>query len=231
MKLTKKLLTTALALSLGLVTATANATLISRLGGLAVYDTDLNITWLADTSYAKTSGYDADGMMTWSAANAWASGLTVGGFSGWRLPTALPYDPSCANQNGGLYSTGYNCTGSEMGHLFYNEMGASGGTPISLGYTNYSSFSLFSNDASGFTLIGPVDASYWTGTDAAAQGDASKAWDFSFYSGDTYAHPKVFGYFAMAVRPGDVAAVPVPAAAWLLGSGLLGLIGVARRKA
>lgn len=27
------------------------------------------------------------------------------------------------------------------------------------------------------------------------------------------------------------APVPVPAAAWLLGSGLLGLIGVARRKA
>ena len=29
---------------------------------------------------------------------------------------------------------------------------------------------------------------------------------------------------------GDVSAVPVPAAAWLFGSGLLGLIGVARRK-
>lgn len=29
----------------------------------------------------------------------------------------------------------------------------------------------------------------------------------------------------------NVAAVPVPAAAWLLGSGLLGLVGVARRKA
>jgi hypothetical protein len=28
----------------------------------------------------------------------------------------------------------------------------------------------------------------------------------------------------------DVAAVPVPAAVWLFGSGLLGLIGVARRK-
>jgi len=28
----------------------------------------------------------------------------------------------------------------------------------------------------------------------------------------------------------NVAAVPVPAAAWLFGSGLLGLIGVARRK-
>ena len=29
----------------------------------------------------------------------------------------------------------------------------------------------------------------------------------------------------------SVAAVPVPAAVWLFGSGLIGLIGVARRKA
>jgi len=34
--------------------------------------------------------------------------------------------------------------------------------------------------------------------------------------------------FALAVRPGDVAAVPLPAAGWLFGSGLLGLIGVVR---
>jgi len=55
------------------VSGAANAALVSRLGGLAVYDTDLNITWLAN-------------------ANAWASGLTVGGFSGWRLPTTLQPD-------------------------------------------------------------------------------------------------------------------------------------------
>ncbi|MCP4042838.1 MAG: VPLPA-CTERM sorting domain-containing protein, partial [Gammaproteobacteria bacterium] len=29
---------------------------------------------------------------------------------------------------------------------------------------------------------------------------------------------------------GDVSAVPVPAAVWLFGSGLIGLLGVARRK-
>ena len=31
----------------------------------AYYDTALNITWLADANYAKTSGYDADGLMNW----------------------------------------------------------------------------------------------------------------------------------------------------------------------
>jgi len=29
---------------------------------------------------------------------------------------------------------------------------------------------------------------------------------------------------------GDVSAVPVPAAVWLFGSGLVGLVGIARRK-
>jgi hypothetical protein len=36
---------------------------------------------------------------------------------------------------------------------------------------------------------------------------------------------------AWAVRSGDVpAVVPVPAAVWLFGSGLLGLLGVVKRK-
>jgi hypothetical protein len=38
------------------------------------------------------------------------------------------------------------------------------------------------------------------------------------------------GALGLASGPFDVAAVPVPAAAWLFGSGLLGLIGIARRK-
>jgi len=40
----------------------------------------------------------------------------------------------------------------------------------------------------------------------------------------------LWGLNAMAVHVGDVAPVPIPAAGWLLGSGLLGLVGVARRK-
>ena len=34
---------------------------------------------------------------------------------------------------------------------------------------------------------------------------------------------------ARVVRPGDIAAVPVPAELWLLGNGLIGLIGIVRR--
>lgn len=40
-----------------------------------------------------------------------------------------------------------------------------------------------------------------------------------------------WGNFGMVAKLGEVAVVPVPAAVWLFGSGLLGLVGVARRKA
>ena len=71
---------------------------------------------------------------------------------------------------------------------------------------------------------------YWSGTEYAPY--TVSTWNFSFYSGNQYAFDKSMpNYYALAVRPGDVATVPVPAAVWLFGSGLLGLVGVARRKA
>ncbi len=58
-------------------------------------------------------------------ADGWAKGLTIGGFTDWELPTAL-------NQNGtGPDPSGPNVTGSEMGHLFYGELGGLAPLPIS----------------------------------------------------------------------------------------------------
>jgi hypothetical protein len=104
-----------LVLVLGLVSVNVHAALVDRGGGM-IYDTDLNVTWLADANYSMTSGYNADGYMTWGEATTWAANLSYGGYSDWRLPTA---DPAC--------SLSYNCTGSEMGHLFYNELGGVAG--------------------------------------------------------------------------------------------------------
>ena len=56
-----------LALVLGFAAATSHAAFID-IGGGMVYDTDLNITWLQDANYAQTSGFDADGKMTWNEA-------------------------------------------------------------------------------------------------------------------------------------------------------------------
>lgn len=203
---------TALLLAALGASSAANAALLSRLGGAAVYDTDFNITWLANAN--------ANGLMTWSQANAWAAGLTVVGVSGWRLPTSLQPDATCSIQNSNG-SNGYNCTGSEMGHLFFNELGGVAGVPIAT--THNANYNLFTNiqDAQAST--------YWSGTSESAP-NTNYAWNYSFASGYQGTDVKDNGLYAWAVRSGDVAAVPIPAAAWLFGSGLVGLIGFARRK-
>lgn len=95
---------------------------------MAVYDTDLHITLLADGNAAAGSAFEDgalpnDGLMAWASANTWAASLMVGGGT-WRLPTAHNYD-------GNICAAGtYNCTGSEMGHLFYIELGSTPGLPI-----------------------------------------------------------------------------------------------------
>jgi len=122
-------------LSLGMV-GSADAALVSRLGGQAYYDTVADLTWLADANYAQTSGYDVDGLMSWQAANAWAAQLTVGGVSGWRLPDTID-----VGNDGATYSNiyqgvdyGYNITThSELSNMFYNVLG---NTPHSYEKTN-----------------------------------------------------------------------------------------------
>jgi hypothetical protein len=175
----------------------ADAALVSRLDGQALYDTDLDITWLADAN--------ANGL-TWLQANAWAAGVTVGG-SGWRLPTA---DTSCG--------FAYNCTSGEMGHLFYNELGGVAHSLIST--THNANYDLFKNLQSSL---------YWTTTEYAPP--STNAWIFYFSDGFQYAGDKGYALNALAVHSGDITAVPEPAAVWLFGTSLLGLIGVARRKA
>lgn len=74
----------------------------------AFYDTDLKITWLRNTH--------VNGLMTWVDAKSWAEEYSFGGFSDWRLPSAV-------NSNGTEPCEGYNCNDSEIGHLWYLTLG------------------------------------------------------------------------------------------------------------
>lgn len=195
----------------------ANAALVDRGGGM-IYDTDFNITWLADANYAMTSGYDSDGLMTWSQAMTWAGNLSYGGYTDWRLPTTLQPDSTC-QYNGAGGSEGYNCTGSEMGHLFYNEW--SGVAALNIALAHNDNYNLFQNVQSGY---------YWSDTEYVPNAWTDYAWIFRFYDGHQDAWDKLNGTYALAVRDGDVATVPIPAAVWLFSSGLAGLIGFARCK-
>lgn len=127
---TKKI-AAALAIAGLLVSGAAQATLLDRGGGL-IYDDVLDVTWLQDANYAKTSGFDADGRLNWSAANAWAAGLSYFDsvrsvtYSDWRLPFVTDTGSSGCN---------YAFSGTDCG---YNVQTASGGTVYSeLAYMYY----------------------------------------------------------------------------------------------
>ena len=104
---------------------------------------------------------------------------------------------------------GFDCTSSEMGGLFYTALSNSTGS-----LTNTGPFSNIQSD------------SYWLAT----EWNSSIAWFFNMGTGGQNLDSKTGSFYGWAVQSGDVSAVPVPAAVWLFGSGLLGLVGVARRK-
>lgn len=198
----------------------------------AYYDTTLDITWLADANAAGT-------IMDWSSANAWAAGLDVNGITGWRLPTVTPIDGTSFNTtfsnnattdrgyaDGDSWVEGSGTPVSEMGYMFYVTLGNLGRcTP-----NDADPASCVEQPGWGLSNTGPFSnvqtGGYWSESAL----DSSIAWDFFFNVGFQDANDQSFNLFAWAVRSGDVSAVPVPAAVWLFGSGLLGLLGVMRRQ-
>lgn len=205
----------------------------------AYYDTVLNITWLADANYAQTSGYDADGKMTWAAANTWAANLSftdgVKVYDNWRLPTVEPVNGISFNytyMKDGSTDYGYNIISpqSEMAHLYYVTLGNPGFmTPagvVSGCYVNITNTCL--DNAGPFSNL-QTGNFYWSGSVYATY--QNYAWYFYFSSGIQDLNYQTGSVYAMAVSPGDVAAVP-EADTWvmlLVGLGLVGCVTGRRR--
>lgn len=204
-----------------------HAALVSRLSGQAVYDTDLDITWLANANLALTETFGLPtqhdylgaspeyidtrfGTTTYTVAsdyviqmNAYNGGSGYLGVNTWRLPWTPQIDPTC---EGADPINGYDgCTGSELGHLFLVEFGGPLSDPDA---------ALFSNLTGGLYWSSSVDSS-----------DSLRAWA-------TFASPYIstqvswYWYDTAKILPvvdGDVFAAPVPAAGYLLLSGLISL--------
>jgi hypothetical protein len=203
----------------------SNAALFDRGGGL-IYDDVLNITWLQDANYAMTSGFDADGRMTWAQANAWAEGLNYYDsvrkvtYGNWRLPTTSPVNgisfdinitadastdrvtaPTTTDGSDGGWRDSNGTPVAEMGHMYFVNMANLGACIPTLPFcSEQPGHGLFNTGP--FTNVQP-DV-YWTDT---AYNDTT-AWRFNFNYGSKNLNLKGDNLYAWAVRPGDVATVP-----------------------
>ena len=192
-------------------------------GGLGVLDSSTNLEW--------TSNMNLGGPMRWAAANAWIATLNTSNYAGhsdWRLPTLNPSDTSCSsnfNPGGGFPTQyyGYGCTGGELSGLFVTDLGNKARESVlnQVGDTaeQIANLALFSNVQS---------YDYWSGTEYAP--NPSLAWTFLTADGNQVNYIKGLALFAVAVRPGDVAAsVPEPQTL-ALALLALGATVVARRR-
>lgn len=218
----------AVALAACAMAGSAHAALINRGGGM-IYDSTLNVTWLADMNYAKTSGYAqaneggsgsnavyASGKMGRNAANNWAANLVYGGFDDWRLGTlTLKASPR-----------------GEIEHLFIEDLGNQNNSKVSNtdGDTDEqkANLALFSN---------VFDDYYWSSSFSNPPYGSPAAYSFSAdggvgSDGAIEWHPM----YALAVRSGDVFvspsdnSVPEPATLLLVAGGAVAISATRQRK-
>ena len=201
------------------------AAVIAASGGVIhdmpnAYDTPSNSgTYTLSASDFVTSGTYA-GTMSWFGAKAWVKYLNATNYAGtntWALPTTVDnYSTSYGYPNGAGGNPSQ--SSSQMAQLFYGNLGQVAGSSITT--IHNSSYALFNQVRS--------DDVYWSGAEYSASPPV--AWYFYTGDGGQSISDKSFDGYALAVSPGQVSAVPVPGAAWLLGSGLMGLAGLRRRK-
>ena len=94
---------------------------------------------------------------------------------------------------------------------------------VTLGNPSVIGIGFFNNSGPFINLIGE---GYWSGSEFSA----SQAFAMGFGDGNNFPLNKSEHLLSMFVFSGDVSAVPVPAAVWLFGTALIGLVGFGRRK-
>ena len=183
-----------------------------------------------------TSDFSLGGFATWFGAQAFVgylNSISYGGSNQWSLPGWTDTGaPDSQDSNNGT-DMGYNVNPSSdpLAQLYYGELNKTAYYNTSGNFQN--GYGIFGNNGAQVAggAVGPFSnvqsSAYWLGTEYAPE--PNFAWVFDSFSGGQSISIKTSQFNAWAVSPGQVSAVPVPGAVWLMGSGLLGLLGLKRR--
>jgi hypothetical protein len=175
-----------------LFTGTATHAALHDMGGGLLYDDVMDVTWLQDADYARTSGFKPNGKMPFADAVKWVSELvyhdTVRNvdITGWRLPKVGPVTGDKINGRfcfDGSSDEGYGIKSprSELACMFYVNLGLKGYYSAT-GDIQAADCGAAGNGKPGFTAnVGLVKNLkthiYWSGTSVEPYTDRN-AWIF-----------------------------------------------------
>lgn len=163
----------------------AEAALVDRGGGL-IYDTQADMTWLVAPALLP-------GPMNWLDAATFASNLVHAGGADWLLPETPFFDSGCA---GGV---GMGCVDSDMGRLFYTQLG---------GHAGESVFDGTGDSAAEIAAVAlmPALAEAWFWSWQIGDDGANSAFGFHFGSGNTALLSTALNARVLLVHAGDLGA-------------------------
>lgn len=152
-------------------------------------------------------------------------GITMNWTGDWRLSARL----SPEGNDGQTDTLNYWKENSEMGHLFYSELGLGLGDNTIAEVLNASEFNNLIASPSLFSGW----PGYWIGK--TSENDSQTLFSFRFENyNDVQLYPTIEIESAIihgvAVRSGEISVVPIPGAIWLLGSGLIGLATLRKKR-
>jgi hypothetical protein len=189
----------------------ADAVLIPSGDGLTVYDTVMQVMWLANANLAATAAgrfgiakITSNGSMDYPTATQWVAALNglnggVGylGHNNWQIPATPALDPSCSSTGPNGDSFGIGCMNSAMGSLFYESLG--------LRYPN-TAVPIPNNTVGPFSNFQPY--LYWS--DSLSADPAKGYLTFSFNSGWEGENVNKHYIYALPMIKGRLAGTPPP---------------------
>jgi len=111
---------------------------VPRSSAGTVYDSAADVTWLADGNLAAKETFgvadiNADGSMTHATAVRWVNAMNAAeggrgylGHNHWKLPDTVATDQTCSIGT----RSGFGCTGSPLGELYYGQLGLRPGDSV-----------------------------------------------------------------------------------------------------